>query len=415
MTFRYLIIGGGMTADAATKALRAADATGSIALVSAETDAPYKRPPLSKGLWKDSTVERTDLATRQAEVELILGRTVTTLDVDGRTVRLDDGRTIAFEYLLLATGAAARTLPILPVGGSVVAYRTLADYRVAQARATAGSRVLIVGGGFIGSELAAGLSRTGAEVHMVFPEPNIGAPRFPAPLAAAITADYVDRGVKLHAGNGVRSAVIAEHGATVVLNDGTELAVDLVAVGIGTEPNVELAAAAGLVTGNGIVVDSRLRAQRAGSQAAEPVGHVFAAGDVAAFPWPSPLEVGRIEHEDNAVMMGGHAGRQLAAAHLARQAGDDERAALSPYRHLPFFYSDLFDSGYEAVGVLDSTLEMVQDWHDGLKAGVVYYLSDHKVVGVLLWNTWGLVDAARDLVLADARVEPAQLFGRLKS
>jgi len=415
VTFRYLIVGGGMTADAAAKAIRASDAEGGIALVSAEPDAPYKRPPLSKGLWKDSTVERTYLGTHKATVELILGRTVTALDVDGRTVRLDDDRTVGFEYLLLATGAAARTLPSLPVGGPVVAYRTLADFRVARARATPGSRVLIVGGGFIGSELAAGLSRTGAEVHMVFPEPGIGAPRFPASLAAAITADYADRGVKLHANNGVGSAVIAEHGATVVLNDGTELAVDLVAVGIGTKPNVELAASAGLVTGNGIVVDDQLHTQRVGSRAAEPLGHVFAAGDVAAFPWPSPLEAGRIEHEDNAVMMGGHAGRQMVAAHHDAQAARGEPSALSPYQHLPFFYSDLFDNGYEAVGRLDSGLEMVQDWHDGLKAGVVYYLSDRKVVGVLLWNTWGLVDAARALVSSDAQVEPARLIGRLKS
>jgi NADPH-dependent 2,4-dienoyl-CoA reductase/sulfur reductase-like enzyme len=415
MTFRYLIVGGGMTADAAAKAIRASDATGTIGLVSAEADAPYKRPPLSKGLWSGSTVERTDLGTHKTGAVMLLGRTVTALDVDARVARLDDGSSVSFEYLLLATGASARTLPSLPVGGPIVAYRTLADFRAAHQRAVPGARVLVVGGGFIGSELAAGLSRTGAEVHMVFPEPAMGASRFPARLAASITADYRAHGVLVYPDNGVRSAVVADDAVSVVLNDGTELSVDMVAVGVGTAPNVDLAAAAGLVTGNGVVVDSRLRTQRVAPDGENrPVEHVFAAGDVASFPWASPLQPGRIEHEDNAMMMGAHAGRQLAAAHRAATEGSSGSAAGTPYLHLPFFYSDLFDNGYEAVGVLDSRLVMVEDWHDGLKAGIIYYLDDHKVVGVLLWNTWGLVDAAREVVAADARVEPELLRGRLR-
>lgn len=412
---RYLIIGGGMSADAAAKAIRAADAAGSIALVSAEPDAPYKRPPLSKGLWNGSTIERTDLGTQKANVDQYLGRIVTGLDVDGRTARLDDDTTIGFEYVLLATGAAARTLPDLPVGGPIVAYRTLEDFRVARARAQPGSTILVVGSGFIGSELAAGLSRTGAEVHMVFPEADIGAARFPRTLAAAISADYRAHGVTLHPRGTVTSAVLEGDRARVVLADGTELVVDLVVVGVGTSPNVELAAAAGLAINKGVVVDGLLRVQRAGPEGLQPVPHVFAAGDVAEFPWPSPLMTGRIEHEDNAVMMGGHAGRQLAAAHRLDESGSENAPALLPYQHLPFFYSDLFDNGYEAVGVLDARLDMVQDWHDGTKAGVVYYLSDDRVVGVLLWNTWGLVDAARDLILEGAKVDPAVLVGRLKS
>ena len=413
---RYLIIGGGMTADAAAKAIRSSDATGTITLVSAEGDAPYKRPPLSKGLWNGSKVEQTALGTNdKANVEQLLGRTVIDLDIDGGTVRLDDGTTIAFEYLLLATGAAARQLPRLPASDTVVAYRTLADYRSVRSRAAPGSKILVVGGGFIGSELAAGLSRAEAEVHMAFPEPDIGAGRFAAPLAAAIAADYRERGVILHPNNGVTSAAVTQDGATVVLDDDTQLEVDLVVLGIGTHANVELAASAGLTTDKGVVVDNLLRVQRTGPQGSRPVAHVFAAGDVAEFPWPSPLPRGRIEHEDNAVRMGGHAGRQMVAAYRQSEAESGAAPELMPYQHLPFFYSDLFDNGYEAVGVLDARLDMVQDWHDGLRAGVVYYLSDKKVVGVLLWNTWGLVDAARELILADAEVEPALLVGRLKA
>src|SRR5690606_29452139 len=159
--------------------LRAADPVGSISLVSSEPDAPYKRPPLSKGLWQDTQLERIGLRTQELGLDHVLGRTVTAIDVEDRVARLDDGGAIEFEYLLLATGARARTLPTMPVGGPVVAYRTLADYRVARARAVRGSRVLIVGGGFVGSELAASLTSVGAEVHMVFPEASIGATRFP--------------------------------------------------------------------------------------------------------------------------------------------------------------------------------------------------------------------------------------------
>ena len=412
LVFRYLIIGGGMAAGSAAKALRAEDPTGSIGVVTSEPDLPYKRPPLSKGLWKDPE-QRIDLRTGELGLDLMLGRTATDIDVEARTASLDDGATLRFEYLLLATGARARSLPDLPAGGPVLAYRTLADYRVARARVTDGSRVLVVGGGFVGSELAAGLRGVGAEVHMVFPEAAIGAARYPAELAETITDTYRDRGVQVHAGSTVASAAIGPSSVDVVLTDGAELTADLVVVGIGTKPNDELASRAGLATAAGIVVDDRLRVAWAEPRGAiGPLDHVLAAGDVAVFPWPDPLHTGRIEHEDNAVMMGAHAGRQLAAAHRAKHAGTP--VELSPYTHLPFFYSDLFDDGYEAVGTLDSRLDTVVDWHDGTSAGVVYYLSDHVVVGVLLWNTWGQVDAARDLVLSNARVTREDLIGRLK-
>ena len=414
MTYRYLIIGGGMTAAAAVKSLRSADSGGSIGLVSSESDAPYKKPPLSKGLWHDTPEERIGLGTRELGAVHLLGRTAVALDVDSRVLRLADGETIGFERALIATGARARTLPNLPVGGPVVAYRTLADYHDVRARAAPGSRVLVVGGGFVGSELAAGLTRTGAEVHMVFPEANIGAARFPEELAEAVTSGYRERGVHVHSGATVTSATVRAADVDIELSDGTALVVDLVVLGVGTIANDELAAAAGLAVADGILVDSRLRVMREGETRDEGVDHVFAAGDVAVFPWPEPLTRGRIEHEDNAVAMGTHAGRQLAHSYRSGHQHSGEPAVLAPYTHLPFFYSDLFDDGYEAVGVLDTRLEMVADWQQGLAAGVIYYLDQNKVVGVLLWNTWGQVDAAREIVLANATVNRSDLLGRLK-
>jgi len=167
--------------------------------------------------------------------------------------------------------------------------------------------------------------------------------------------------------------------------------VDAVVAGLGIVPETELAAAAGLEVDDGIVVDERL-------MTSDPA--VFAAGDVARFPVPALGGRIRVEHEDNAVSMGRAAGRAM--------AGDD-----SPYTHLPFFYSDLFDLGYEAVGALDPRGEVVADWKVPLREGVVYYLTAGRVRGILLWNTWGQVDAARALIAEPGPFRPADLLGRL--
>lgn len=402
MANRYVLIGGGLAADAAAKAIREADPEGSVTLVTAEGDAPYRRPHLSKALWSGGDVAKALLGTAGHGVDVITGRRATTLDTAARRVVLDGGDALDYDQLLIATGARARALPGLPAEGPVVAYRTLADYRLARERSGEGRRALVVGGGFVGAELAAGLKNAGTEVHVVFPEKGIGANRFPEALGQALNERYRGRGVSVHAGATVESAERRGECVRARLTDGFEAEFDLVAVGIGVEPNVDLARSAGLRVEDGVVVDSALRALGPDGR---PVPGVFAAGDVASFPWPRPFPRSRIEHEDAAVTMGAHAGRQMAAA--AR--GEDP----APYEHLPFFYSDLFDDGYEALGRMDARLETFEDWKRPLEEGVVYYLDGGRVVGVLLWNTWGQVDAARDLILADERVTAAELRGRL--
>jgi NADPH-dependent 2,4-dienoyl-CoA reductase/sulfur reductase-like enzyme len=167
--------------------------------------------------------------------------------------------------------------------------------------------------------------------------------------------------------------------------------VDAVVAGIGVVPNTELAAAAGLEVDDGLVVDDRLR-----------TGHpdVFAAGDVARFISPALGGRTRVEHEDNALTMGRAAGRAM--------AGEE-----SPYTHLPSFYSDLFELGYEAVGAMDPRGETVADWKEPFREGVVYYLAQGRVRGVLLWNTWDQVDAARALIAEPGPFRAADLRGRL--
>jgi NADPH-dependent 2,4-dienoyl-CoA reductase/sulfur reductase-like enzyme len=172
---------------------------------------------------------------------------------------------------------------------------------------------------------------------------------------------------------------------------GDQVTVDSVVAGIGITPNVTLATNAGLQLDDGIPVDERLRAT---------YDHVYAAGDVARFYNPALGKRIRVEHEDNALTMGRAAGRSM--------AGDE-----TPYTHLPFFYSDLFDLGYEAVGEMDPQTEVVADWKEKFRTGVIYYVSDRKVRGVLLWNVWGQVDAARQLIGESEPVRAQDLIGRI--
>jgi 3-phenylpropionate/trans-cinnamate dioxygenase ferredoxin reductase subunit len=167
--------------------------------------------------------------------------------------------------------------------------------------------------------------------------------------------------------------------------------VDGVIAGIGIRPNVQLAEAAGIAVDNGIIVDEALRTSHP---------HIFAAGDVAAFHNPALNMRMRVEHEDNANTMGKLAGEAM--------AGEPVK-----YEHLPFFYSDLFDLGYEAVGLLDPRLNMAVDWREPYHKGVIYYLREGRVVGVLLWNVWEQVEGARKLIAEPGPFEPSDLRGRL--
>lgn len=406
MTYRYVILGGGMTADAAAKAIRKADPDGSLLLVSDEPVAPYKRPPLSKGMWKGDDEVRLDLRTAAVGGELRLGRRATDVDLAGRRVELDDGHSVGYERLLLATGANARELPGTPSGGPVVAYRRLSDYHAVRARSGPGRVAVVVGGGFIGSEMAAALTLAGSKVHLAYPQQELGAGRLPPQVARLVGEKYRARGVELHPRTKVEGAAVDGEAVEVTLGDGGQITADLLVVGIGAVPNDSLARAAGLQVDDGVWVDDHLRAFLAdGAPLVTGDLGVFAAGDVANFAFPGMATRMRIEHEDNAYKMGAAAGQQMAASYLGTQA--------EPYTHLPFFYSDLFDDGYEAVGMLDPRLELVSDWSEPGKAGVFYFLDGGVPRGVLLWNTWGQVDAARDLIVAGEKLTPDQLIGRL--
>ena len=387
--YKYLIIGGGMTADAAVRGIRELDANGSIGLIGNDPDPPYSRPPLSKGLWKGEPLESVWKKTEEVGVELHLGRQVTALDISGKTVSDDCGASFSYDELLLATGGTPRRLPF---GGDAVNYfRTLGDYRNLRDQAAPGRTFAVIGGGFIGSEITAALAMQGCKVTQLFPEDGIGARIFPKDLAHFVTDYYRGKGVDVRSGEAVTGVSRVPGGVSVETKSGFRVTVDAVVAGLGIVPNTELAQASGIAVDDGIPVDERLRSS-------DP--HVFAAGDVARFEAPALGKRLRVEHEDNALTMGKAAGRSM--------AGD-----ATPYSHLPFFYSDLFDLGYEAVGELDPRGETVSDWKNPFREGVVYFLAGGRVRGVLLWNTWNQVDAARALIAEPGPFRAADLRGRL--
>ena len=371
--YEYLILGGGMTADAAVHGIREVDGTSEIGVIAAEPHAPYARPPLSKALWKGAKPESVQLGTADLGVALHLGRNALELDTRGRRVTDDQRTTYAYGKLLLANGGTPRRLPF---GDSIIYFRTVDDYHRLRSLADQKRRFAVIGGGFIGSEVAAALAMNQRQVTMVFPDAGIGSRIFPLDLAEFLNSYYREKGVEVLAGEHVAAVEARGEETAVITQSGRELTVDGVVAGLGIEPNVGLAKAAGLRVGAGVVVDESLRTN-------DP--HVFAAGDVAEFFNPALGKWMRVEHEDNANTMGRMAGRSM--------AGQAVR-----YDHLPFFYSDLFDLGYEAVGELDSRAEVVADWKERFREGVVYYLHDGRVRGALLWNVWGKLDAARELI-----------------
>jgi len=388
--YAYLIIGSGMAADAAVKGIRSIDENWEICLIGSESFPPYKRPPLTKQLWKGKPVESIWLDTTDLGVTLELDKTVTAIDFADNRVIDCEGAKYGFDKLLIATGGTPRHFPFDAEG--IIYYRTFDDYNDLRRLCDIGQHFAVIGAGFIGSEIAAALAVNGKRVTMIFPETAIGSRIYPADIAGYVTDYYADRGVSVRPGETVADIQGGPGAYKIKTSSGAEIEADGVVVGIGIVPNTKLAEDAGLEVDNGVVVDTHLRA---GSE------NVFAAGDVANFHLHGLNKRTRVEHEDNAVVMGKHAGEAMAGH-------------MKPYTHIPYFYSDMFDLGYEAVGELRSDHETFADWQEPFAKGVVYYLCDSRVVGVLLWNVWDKVHAARELITAPGPFAPEDLKGSIR-
>ena len=382
-----------MAADAAVRGIRAIDADGSIGLLSAEPDPPYDRPPLSKGLWQGFEPERVWRGTAELSVDLLLTRRVTRVDGEDRTVTDDRGTVHSWERLLLATGGTPRLFTGAPP--QLIHFRTWRDYLRLREAVDRGKRFAVIGGGFIGSELAAALAMNGKEVVLLFPEQGVGGRLFPEGHGRFLNGYYRERGVDVRAQAKVASVRRSDDRLLLAVEsiDGRleTLRVDAAVAGLGITPATALAESARVEVEDGIVVDGALRT-------AHPA--IWAAGDVASV-WCPPLGRRlRAEHEDQANTTGELAGRAMAG----------EPVELD---HLPFFYSDLFDLSYEAVGALDASLEVVEDWADPGRRGLLYYLESGRVRGILLWGVAGKVREARGIIRAGERRLPEEWKGAI--
>jgi NADPH-dependent 2,4-dienoyl-CoA reductase/sulfur reductase-like enzyme len=395
---QYVIVGSGLAGVSAAEGIRERDRSGSILLLGRELDVPYDRPPLTKQLWfgkkklEDVFLHPRDWYASNG-IELLSGCLAEAIELDGKVVVDHKGNRHRYEKLLLATGGEPRRLSI-PGGDleGVCYYRTLEDYRRTQDRAKAGRTAVVVGGGFIGSELAAALAHAGAAVTMIFPDAYLGFRVFPEGLGRSLQQLFHTRGIEALSGDVPASIERKGDRFLVTTRSGAKVACDLVIVGIGIRPSIELAQAAGLAVGDGVIVDERLRSS---------APDVYVAGDNAFFPYAALGRSMRVEHWDNALTQGKHAGRNMAGA------GE-------PYLHLPFFFSDLFEFGYEAVGEVSSRLEIFTDWQEENRKGVIYYLADGRVRGAMMCDVWDKVESAREMIRAGARVSPASLRGAIR-
>ena len=392
--YDHLIIGGGQTADAAANAIRESGDNGTIAILTDEEHGPFPRPPLSKYLWLDeaTTVANSDLGTSEKTGATVrVSDAVTTLDTAAKQATTASGDTYGYNKLLVATGAKPNTLNDLPASDRVLYYRTRADYEHLEALVSAASNpgdfhVAVVGGGYIGTEMAAAMQQQGCRVTLLHPAELVAGHMFPAEIAQTLTDRLTQAGVDVRGGAEVASG--ATEGGTVTLRtkSGDEVTADVAIVGLGVSPATGfLDGVLDLADDGGVVVDESLRAS---------AEDVFAAGDVASYP-DKVLGRTRVSHVDNASQQGAAAGRIM--------AGSDET-----YDYTPMFWSDVFDLGYEAVGTLDSSLDTFVEHEDGERgAKVAYYADENGVRGVLLWRGAGDVEKAKELIKKGSR--PADL------
>jgi len=331
---RYLLIGGGLASNQAAKQLRQLNADATITLVSEEPYVPYDRPPLSKEFLRgekttDQLLYDPDSFYQDQRIDVLLGTAVQHLHLAEKNVRLSNGRTLHFEKALIATGGRPIHLnvPVTDVPG-VHYLRTLDDAASLGARATPGSKAVVVGAGFIGLEVAASLTQRGVQVTVIESESRIW-PRFASTDLAQVISDYcVKRGVAFRTNETVIEIHRHNQAFSVDLKSGATLPCNFLCIGVGIVPNVELAQQAGLTVENGVVVNEFL-------QTSHP--DIYAAGDVANYPDPFFGKRRRVEHWGHAEYCG-----QLAAQNMA--------GAKNPYDLLTYVWSDIFDLHLEFAG-----------------------------------------------------------------
>ena len=393
MHYRYVIVGGGVAAAAAIEGIRAHDADGSILLFSRENHLPYRRSPLTKELWTGA-MKLEDLAIHpegwyaERHVDVRLRREIVELDSEHKILWDDRGDTVGFDHCLIVTGCRPRRLQAAGADGHAVRYfRALEDFLNLEAALEHVQHVTTLGGGFVAIELAATLRERGKEVTMIFPEEWPLHRILPRELGLAVV-DYL-RGMEIETVSGETLVEIVDEGNGIVRGrtyGNNTLNTQLVLVDQGAEPNVDLAEAANLDTDDGIVVDEYGRCSRPG---------FWAAGDVAEFPYLALGQLERVEGADHAQRHGYCVGANMAGA-------------ATPYTHLPLKWFRIGEQQFEGVGELHARLDTEMVWVEEGREGIVFYLRDDVVRGVLLCNAPERLEWARALVFEGRVMDHAE-------
>jgi 3-phenylpropionate/trans-cinnamate dioxygenase ferredoxin reductase subunit len=392
----FVIVGGGQAGGRAAEAMRAAGFDGRIVILAGEPVRPYERPPLSKqvltGEADAGTVFLRDEAYYESQgIEVRVGTEVSAIDREARRLTLASGESLGYDKLLLATGTRVRHLPV-PGGdlGGVHYLRTRADSESLRPELAPERRIVIVGGGYIGLEVAAAARKRDCTVTVLEASDRLMGRQIAPELGRWFAAQHRARGVEV--GTGVQVEGFVDDGAgrvsAVRTADGGEIAADAVVVGVGVRPNVELAEAAGLPCDDGIVVDAQGRT-------ADPA--IFAAGDVTRHPNPILGRAIRLESWQNAQLQAEAAGRTMAGS-------------PSDYRAVPWFWSDQFDINLQMVGLPERWDRLV--WRGDPErdaAFSVFYLADGHVVAANAVNQGKDIAPARKMIETGARPDPAAL------
>jgi 3-phenylpropionate/trans-cinnamate dioxygenase ferredoxin reductase component len=389
----HVIVGASLTGARAAATLREEGFEGRVVLVGAETERPYERPPLSKDYLRGEAgrdrlyVHDEDFYGEQ-QIELRLGRSAETLDTACRELELEGGERLRYDRLLLATGAEPRRLSIPGSDLEGVLYlRSVEDSDALRERFRHSRSVVVVGAGWIGSEVAASARQRGLEVTVIDPT-AVPLERVLGTEVGAVYRDiHTDHGVRMLLGTGVDAIEGAQVVERVRTGDGHEVDCDLVVVGVGVEPRTRLASQAGLALDDGIAVDERL-------QTSAP--RVFAAGDVANAHHPFYGDRIRVEHWANALNQGPAAARNM----LGKSAA---------YERLPYFFSDQYDVGMEYTGYARRWDRVVFRGDPASREFIAFWLVRDQVVAGMNVNVWDVTDPIRRLIGARVAVDERRL------
>lgn len=394
---RYVIVGGGLAGAKAAETLRSEGFDGEVTIVGAERERPYERPPLSKEYLQGSK-PRESVFVHEAgwyaanDVELRLGTRAVGLDPAGHTLHLEDGQALGYDAVLLATGSSPRKVNLLGGDLSGVHYlRRLADSEALAAQLSAGGRrVVLVGGGWIGLEVAAAARGFGNEVTVIEPQPAVLSAALGHELGAVFGQLHTDHGVRLLLRTGVDEIRGADGRVTAVTTtSGEVLPADVVVIGVGARPNVELALAGRLDLEDGIITNASLRTSHP---------DVYAAGDVANSYHPLLGRRLRVQHWANALKGGPAAARAMLGQDVS-------------YDAVPYFFTDQYDVGMEYSGDPgpDGYDRVVFRGDREARTFVAFWLRGDRVVAGMNVNVWDVVDDIRQLVRSGAIVDPARL------